>query len=129
MAGLIDHYLLDVERRLSFDPILARRAHDDLTEHFADGDNGSSVALARFGTPDQIAAAYAHAAFPDRMRQMLTALGWMTLATFAFMRLRSLRLDLGGEPWLRLLDGAALSLGLLAGIAAFVLLRRQPRPR
>ncbi|OYQ28818.1 hypothetical protein CHU93_08285 [Sandarakinorhabdus cyanobacteriorum] len=126
-SGLIDHYLADLQRRLRFDHRLAARARADVEEYLAEALDGADTrapgpqaALARFGSAADMARLYAEAALPERLRDTLRWLVCLVVATFLFMRLRTMAMGLadGGSAWLALADGAGFGLGaLLCGLA------------
>ena len=120
-------YATALRRELGFDRQLAERAHEDLAEYLdemAAAGMGRDEAERRFGAVEDIARSYASAALPGRLRQTLKAAGWLALATFLFMRWRSIAL--GFDPFaqptlLSLIDG----IGFLIGAAALIVAWRR----
>lgn len=128
MSGDYDRAL---QRELRFDRRLADRAREDLNEYLAEmaeahPELDRHEAERRFGDVEDIARSYASAALPGRLRQTLKAAGWLALATFLFMRWRSM--ELGFDPFanptlLSLVDG----MGFLIGAAALIVAWRRRR--
>lgn len=118
-------YANALRRELGFDRQLAERAHEDLAEYLdemAAAGMGRDEAERRFGAVEDIARSYASAALPGRLRQTLKAAGWLALATFLFMRWRSIAL--GFDPFaqptlLSLIDGVGFLIGAAALIVAW----------
>ncbi|HEV2596997.1 hypothetical protein [Sphingopyxis sp.] len=118
-------YATALQRELGFDRKLAERAHEDLAEYLdemAAAGMARDEAERRFGAVEDIARSYASAALPGRLRQTLKAAGWLALATFLFMRWRSIAL--GFDPFaqptlLSLIDGIGFLIGAAALIAAW----------
>lgn len=116
-----------LQRELGFDRQLAERAHEDLAEYLDEmvaAGMARDEAERRFGAVEDIARSYASAALPGRLRQTLRAAGWLALATFLFMRWRSIAL--GFDPFaqptlLSLIDG----IGFLIGAAALIVAWRR----
>lgn len=120
-------YATALQRELGFDRQLAERAHEDLAEYLDEmvaAGMARDEAERRFGAVEDIARSYASAALPGRLRQTLKAAGWLALATFLFMRWRSIAL--GFDPFaqptlLSLIDG----IGFLIGAAALIVAWRR----
>lgn len=120
-------YATALQRELGFDRQLAERAHEDLAEYLDEmvaAGMARDEAERRFGAVEDIARSYASAALPGRLRQTLKAAGWLALATFMFMRWRSIAL--GFDPFaqptlLSLIDG----IGFLIGAAALIVAWRR----
>lgn len=118
-----------LQRELGFDRRLAQRAREDLDEYLDEMEDAGldrDEAERRFGEVHDIARSYASAALPGRLRQTLKAAGWLALATFLFMRWRSI--ELGFDPFanptvLSLVDG----IGFLIGAAALIVAWRRSR--
>ncbi|KTE38826.1 MULTISPECIES: hypothetical protein [unclassified Sphingopyxis] len=114
-----------LQRELRFDRELAERAREDLAEYLdemAAAGLDRDEAERRFGAVEDIARSYASAALPARLRQTLKAAGWLALATFLFMRWRSIAL--GFDPFaqptlLSLIDGVGFLIGAAALIVAW----------
>jgi hypothetical protein len=129
MARLTGDYAGALERELGFDRQLADRAREDLAEYLdemADAGLDSAEAERRFGDVQDIARSYASAALPKRLRQTLGVAGWLALATFLFMRWRSMQLGLQSfshPTLLGVIDGA----GFLVGAAALIVAWRRGR--
>lgn len=129
MGGVKGDYAGALERELGFDRQLAERAREDLAEYLdemADAGLDADEAERRFGDVQDIARSYASAALPGRLRQTLTVAGWLALATFLFMRWRSMQLGLQSfthPTWLSVIDGA----GFLVGAAALIVAWRRGR--
>ena len=131
MGRLTGDYAGALERELGFDRQLADRAREDLAEYLdemADAGLDSAEAERRFGDVQDIARSYASAALPKRLRQTLGVAGWLALATFLFMRWRSM--ELGFDPFanptlLSLVDG----MGFLIGAAALIVAWRRRKAR
>lgn len=127
MSGLTDAYLAEFDRALGFDRRLARRVHDEIEAHLLDaiGDAQSErEAIARFGNPLSLARDYAEAALPERLRRAGTMAGVLALATFVFMRLRSMLLalpgmDAGPGITLTLIDRAGFATGAFFSLYAW----------
>ena len=111
MGRLTGDYSRALQRELGFDRWLAARACEDFAEYLGemveahpdlDPAETERRALAGFGEVHDIARSYASAALPKRLRQALGAAGWLALATFLFMRWRSIQLgfDSFGNPTL-----------------------------
>lgn len=120
MSRLTADYLAEFDRALGFDPGLARRVHAEIEAHLCDAVAGAGDAeaaerraIARFGNPQTLARDYAMAALPRRMRTTWATAIAMVVATFAFMRLRSILLALPA------IDGGASTLLALADRAGF----------
>lgn len=120
-------YASALQRELGFDRQLAERAREDLAEYLDEmvaAGMARDEAERRFGAVEDIARSYASAALPGRLRQTLKAAGWLALATFLFMRWRSIAL--GFDPFaqptlLSLVDG----IGFLIGAAALIVAWRR----
>lgn len=120
-------YASALQRELGFDRQLAERAREDLAEYLDEmvaAGMARDEAERRFGAVEDIARSYASAALPGRLRQTLKAAGWLALATFLFMRWRSIAL--GFDPFaqptlLSLVDG----IGSLIGAAALIVAWRR----
>ncbi len=120
-------YATALQRELGFDRQLAERAHEDLAEYLDEmvaAGMARDEAERRFGAVEDIARSYASAALPGRLKQTLKAAGWLALATFLFMRWRSIAL--GFDPFaqptlLSLIDG----IGFLIGAAALIVAWRR----
>lgn len=129
MGRLTGDYAGALERELGFDRQLADRAREDLAEYLdemADAGLDSAEAERRFGDVQDIARSYASAALPKRLRQTLGVAGWLALATFLFMRWRSMQLGLQSfshPTLLGVIDGA----GFLVGAAALIVAWRRGR--
>lgn len=127
MGGVKGNYASALERELGFDRQLAERAREDLAEYLdemADAGLEAAEAERRFGDVRDIARSYASAALPKRLRQTLGVAGWLALATFLFMRWRSVQLGLESfthPTLLSLIDGV----GFLVGAAALVVAWRR----
>lgn len=127
MSSLTDAYLAEFDRALGFDRRLARRAHEEIEAHLLDAmDNAHSEreAIARFGNPHSLARDYAEAALPERLRRAGILAGVLALATFVFMRLRSMLLELpemdaGSGMTLTLIDRAGFATGVFFGFYAW----------
>lgn len=127
MPGLTDAYLAEFDHALGFDRRLARRVHDEVEAHLLDAiDDAQSEreAIARFGNPHALARDYAEAALPDRLRRAGAMAGALALATFVFMRLRSMLLALPGasggrDATLTLIDRAGFAAGVFFGLYAW----------
>ena len=125
MARLTGDYAGALERELGFDRQLADRAREDLAEYLdemADAGLDSAEAERRFGDVQDIARSYASAALPKRLRQTLGVAGWLALATFLFMRWRSMQLGLQSfshPTLLGVIDGAGFLVGAVALIVAW----------
>lgn len=131
MRRLTGDYAGALERELGFDRQLAARAREDLAEYLdemADAGLEPAEAERRFGDVQDIARSYANAALPGRLRQTLVAAGWLALATFLFMRWRSMQLgfeSFAHPTLLGVVDGA----GFLVGAAALIVAWRRSRAR
>lgn len=125
MGRLTGDYAGALERELGFDRQLADRAREDLAEYLgemADAGLDSAEAERRFGDVQDIARSYASAALPKRLRQTLGVAGWLALATFLFMRWRSMQLGLQSfshPTLLGVIDGAGFLVGAVALIVAW----------
>lgn len=118
-----------LERELGFDRALAERAREDLAEYLdemADAGLDAAEAERRFGDVRDIARSYASAALPKRLRQTLSVAGWLALATFLFMRWRSIQLGLESFTHPTLL-GVIDGVGFLVGAAALIVAWRRGR--
>lgn len=130
MGRVRSDYAGALDRELGFDRQLADRAREDLAEYLeemADAGLDPAEAERRFGDVEDIARSYASAALPKRLRQTLGVAGWLALATFLFMRWRSMQLGLESfahPTALSLIDGA----GFLVGAAALIVAWRRSRP-
>lgn len=131
MSGLTDAYLAEFDRALGFDRKLARRVHDEIEAHLLDAmDDARSEreAIARFGNPWSLVRDYAEAALPGRLRRVGAMAAMLGLATFAFMRLRSMLLGLpaaeaGHSMMLTLVDRAGFTAGVFFGLYAWYIVR------
>ena len=132
MGRMTGDYAGALERELGFDRQLAARAREDLAEYLdemADAGLETAEAERRFGDVRDIARSYASAALPKRLRQTLRIAGWLALATFLFMRWRSMQLGLESfahPTLLGLIDGAGFLVGGGALIVAWRRSRSQP---
>lgn len=129
MPRVTEGYAGALERELGFDRQLAERACEDLAEYLdemADAGMEAAEAERRFGDVQDIARSYASAAMPTRLRQTLSVAGWLALATFLFMRWRSMQLgfeSFAHPTLLGAIDGA----GFLVGAAALIVAWRRGR--
>lgn len=127
MSGLTDAYLAEFDRALGFDRRLARRVHEEIEAHLLDAMDearSESEAIARFGNPRSLARDYAEAALPGRLRRVGAMAAMLGLATFAFMRLRSMFLELPGAEaghsmTLTLIDQAGFTTGVFFSLYAW----------
>ncbi len=125
MARVNGDYAGALERELGFDRRLAERAREDLAEYLdemADAGLEAAEAERRFGDVQDIARFYASAAMPARLRQTLGVAGWLALATFLFMRWRSMQLGLQSfthPTLLSAIDGVGFLVGAVALIVAW----------
>lgn len=129
MGRIKGDYAGALERELGFDRALAERAREDLTEYLdemADAGLDAAEAERRFGDVRDIARSYASAALPKRLRQTLSVAGWLALATFLFMRWRSMQLGLESFTHPTLL-GVIDGVGFLVGAAALIVAWRRGR--
>jgi len=129
MRRLTGDYAGALERELGFDRALADRAREDLAEYMgemADAGLDRAEAERRFGEVHDIACSYASAALPGRLRQTLGVAGWLALATFLFMRWRSMQLGLQSFAHPTLL-GVVDGVGFLLGAAALIVAWRRGR--
>jgi HAAS domain-containing protein len=128
VSGLIEDYGRRLERRLDFDRRLARRAREEAEAHLEEAANSAGCeceAIRRFGSPDAVAADYASATLPARLRgALLTA--WLLVAlTFAVMRLRGLWLGgMSDAPIAVAIDRTGFAAGALLSLAALAIWRR-----
>ncbi len=135
MGRLTGDYASALQRELGFDRQLAERAREDFAEYLdemteahpdLDPAEAERRALAGFGDVGDIARSYASAALPKRLRQALGVAGWLALATFLFMRWRSIQLgfdSFANPTLLGLIDGA----GFVVGTAALIVAWRRSR--
>ena len=134
MPGLIDDYGRALERRLGFDRRLARRAREEAEAHlseFAASGADECEAIRRFGSPDSVAAGYASALLPARLRSALIAACLLAALTLALMRLRTLWLgglnDSAAGPAAVIVDRAGFAAGALLCLVALAMHRRADR--
>lgn len=129
MGRLKGDYAGALERELGFDRRLAERAREDLAEYLEEMTGAGldpAEAERRFGDVHDIARSYASAALPKRLHQTLGVAGWLALATFLFMRWRSMQLGLESfahPTVLSVIDGV----GFLIGAAALIVAWRRGR--
>jgi hypothetical protein len=132
MPCLIDAYLANFDRALGFDRRLARRVRQEVEAHLYDamGDTVSQAeAIRRFGNPHVLAQAYAEAALPSRLRKTRAFALAMAVATFVFMRLRSVGLalpDIDNGPFAALtaIDRTGFVAGIMFSLYAWYASRR-----
>jgi uncharacterized membrane protein len=127
MPSLIAQYLAEFDRALGFDRGLARRVHAEIEAHLLeamDDAQNEKDAIARFGNPNSLARDYAEAALPKRLRRAGATAATLAVATFVFMRLRTMLLALPGveaEPAtvLTFIDRAGFATGLFFSLYAW----------
>jgi hypothetical protein len=137
MAGVIDSYLAELDRRLAFDPALGARVRAEVEDHLhlaaeaaadlprADAERG---AVQRFGRADELASRFARDALNAQAGRMWLALAALAGATFIAMRLRRVLLDaqaFDAAPFADFLDRYAFVAALAIGAGGWLMFRRQ----
>lgn len=140
MAGLIETYLAQLDRRLAFDAALSARVCAEVEDHLRESadaqrglarDEAERHAVQRFGSVDELAARFA----TDTLRA-LTTRTWMALAAtagaaFLAMRLRRMLLDAGAFdalPAAALADRFAFMAALASGLLGWLIVRMSHAP-
>ncbi|BCW88787.1 hypothetical protein sos41_19290 [Alphaproteobacteria bacterium SO-S41] len=138
MAGVIDTYLAELDRRLAFDPALGARVRAEVEDHLhlaAEAEtalpraDAEQRAVQRFGDANEIAARFARDALNAQAGRTWLALAATAGATFIAMRLRRMLLDTGAfdaVPFADFLDRYAFIAALVIGIGGWLIFRRQP---
>ena len=140
MAGMIDAYLTQLDRRLAFDPALSARVCAEVEDHLRESaDSERSVgrieaeqhAVQRFGGVDELAARFAADNLSALTTRTWTALAATAGAAFLAMRLRRMLLDAGAFdalPAAALADRFAFIAALAAGLVGWLIVRMSPAP-
>lgn len=103
MSDLIAGYVQTLRRELAFDPVLAARAAEEIEDHLREAalehgrdEAAQRRALARLGDPSVMAADFAQAWLPQRLKLTWRAIALAAVAIFVAMRLRHLLMPLDG---------------------------------
>lgn len=135
MAGVIDAYLVTLDRRLAFDAALCHRVRAEVEDHLleaadARGDlprfEAERQAVERFGPPHAIAARFAADAMHREADKTWRILAIAAAAAFVAMRLRRMLLDpaaFEAAPLAAALDRYAFIAAVAAGVAGWIIHR------
>lgn len=139
MASLIDTYLSELDRRLAFDARLSERVCAEVEDHLREAaaaqsgkphDEAERYAVARFGTPRELAARFADDAVTGAARRTWLVLAGATVCVLLAMRLRRMLLDAAtfdAAPLAAFLDRYAFLAAVGLGIAGCLIWRATQR--
>lgn len=135
MAGVIDAYLVALDRRLAFDTALRHRVRAEVEDHLLEAadarvdlsrSEAERQAVERFGPPRAIAARFAGEAIRSENDRTWRALALAAGAGFVAMRLRRMLLDpsaFEAAPLAAALDRYAFIAAVTIGLAGWVIHR------
>ena len=134
MAGVIDDYVGELRRELSFDPPLAQRLASEIEDHLREAAEADPAwpsgeaerrAVERFGLSREIAAQFAVDAVDREARRTWVTLVATVVITLIAMRLRAVWLDDGAIIALApLIDRYAFIAAMAAGVVGWFAFRR-----
>lgn len=139
MAGVIDAYLSELDRRLAFDRALSARVCAEAEDHLreaaaaqpaADADEAERRAVARFGSARDIAARFADDLLVGAARRTWVLLAAAAGAALLAMRLRRMLLEeaaFNAAPLGAFLDRYAFFAALACGLAGWFAWRAAQR--